>query len=404
MLATLGAAATSGCLRLTGQESGGDAGATTPETESGGETVAATPTAADATPTTDEGSDSASTVTLSERWSLDRGARYVWTDDGQFVTSEYEGVSLASPADGELWSDGIRENTGPNAGPPEFTPSEAFAATDDRLIVGFANPATDAGATFLAYDRSTGERLWRVDMPDDGLHSRAEGVAVVGDTVVVASADTGSDSDQEPLVYGVDRETGERRWETGTPDLTTGFVSGVVAYDGAVYVTQAFDGAYRLDPETGAVTGSRESMDVSVWGGTLHDGTLFSATGGEVVAYRLDGDDKWWSVPDVAGSRPRPTVDDDLVVVGTKTGYVYAIKTDSGTVRWRSRLDRAVRGVALSDSFVWVWAVGSTLAGYDRETGTLVYESDRSSDLVDLGAIGDTLLVGGGPATAYRID
>jgi len=406
MLATLGAVGTSGCLRLTDQESGGDSDATDLEAEAGGETATATSTAADATSTTDgegDGSDGAPAVTLSKRWSVDQQVRYVWADDGQFATSGYEGVSLASPADGTRWRDAFLNGDGP----PDLIASEAFAATDDRLIFGFTggnNAAPDAGAAFLAFDRTSGEQLWRVDMPDDGIHARAEGVAVAGDTVVVASDDTGSDSDQEPLVYGIDLETGERRWETGAPDLTTGFISGVVSHDGTVFVTQAYDGTHLLDPETGAVTGSREEMKVSVWGATPRGATLFDISGNEAAAYRLDGDGTRWSVPDIPDVRIPPTVDDDLVIVGTQTGYVYAIEADTGTVRWNSRLDRTVRGLAASDDHVWAWAVGSTLAGFDRSDGTLVYESQRASDLVDLSAVGDTLFVGGDPGTAYRIE
>jgi outer membrane protein assembly factor BamB len=412
MLATLGVVGTSGCLRLTDQESGGDADTPDPEVESGGETDTATSTAADATVTTDgegDGNDGAPTVTLSKRWSVDQQVRYVWTDDGEFVTTGYEGVSLASPADGTRWINEFLDGDGRdrNAGPPVLTMSEAFAATDDRLIFGFDggnDAAPDTGAAFLAFDRASGERLWRVDMPGDGSHGRAQGVTVVDDTVVIASDDNGSDTDQEPLVYGVDLETGERRWETGTPDLTTGFISGVAAHEGTVFVTQTYDGTYLLDPRTGAVTDYREQMKVSVWGGTARDGTLFDISGNEVTAYRLDGDGTRWSVPDVGSARIPPTVDDDLVIVATQTGYVHAIEADTGEVRWTSRLDRTVRGLAASDDHVWAWAVGSTLAGYDRENGTLVYESEQASDLVDLGAIGDTLVVGGDPGTAYRID
>jgi outer membrane protein assembly factor BamB len=399
MLATLGVVGTSGCLRFTDQGSGGGTTATTQPT--GG---ASTPTPAE------EGAGGGNTtgggdtpaVTLSERWRTDRQVRYVWTDDGQFATSGYDGVALASPDDGTVWGTDPQENGVPNA-----APSEAFAADGERLIFGFSTAGGDTsgpGATFVAYDRASGEQLWRVGMPDDSTHTVAEGVAVVGDTVVVGAADTGAAGDQDPLIYGVDRATGERRWETGASDLTTGFVSGVVAHDGTVYVTQAFDGTYLLDPDTGSVTDYRESMTVSVWGGTPHDGTLFTASGGEVAAYRLDDGATQWSVSDVGNSRPRPSVDDDLVVVGTRPGYVYAIETDTGTVRWNTRLDRAVRGVALSDTHVWVWAVGSTLAAYDRRNGALAYESSRNSDLVDLGVVDGTLLVGGGPATAYRIE
>jgi len=143
---------------------------------------------------------------------------------------------------------------------------------------------------------------------------------------------------------------------------------------------------------------------VSVWGATPRGATLFDISGNEAAAYRLDGDGTRWSVPDIPDVRIPPTVDDDLVIVGTQTGYVYAIEADTGTVRWNSRLDRTVRGLAASDDHVWAWAVGSTLAGFDRSDGTLVYESQRASDLVDLSAVGDTLFVGGDPGTAYRIE
>ena len=51
-----------------------------------------------------------------------------------------------------------------------------------------------------------------VGAPSDGKHNLAIGATVVDDVVVLAVSDYGTEDTLEPLVWGVDVETGETRW------------------------------------------------------------------------------------------------------------------------------------------------------------------------------------------------
>jgi outer membrane protein assembly factor BamB len=397
LLATVGLVGTGGCLRLQSGNAGGD-GASTPTAgtdDRGEETQTATDD--DGTATAGQGGG----VTLSEGWRSDESAEYVWNDGPTafFVDGE---LAAAATADGGVqW---VTEAPPPSGGTGNAV--ETFVADGERAIVGYsADTDTDEGAYFCAFDRTTGERLWTVAAPADGMHHAAEGVAIVDGTAVLAAADYGSSSDQTPVVYGVDAATGERAWTTTTPDVPAGFVSNVVGYGGSVHVVFGSEGARVLDPATGAVTGSRESMWTQMWTGAAREGTLYATWDGAVRAYDLETGEARWSSEGGGRGRIPPAVGADLVVAGTKTAFVTGFEVESGEQRWQARTDAPVVGVALSASHVWVTDEDGTLTCYRRGDGTMAGTWSLESDESDVAVVDATVVVGGeSGVTAHRIE
>jgi len=66
----------------------------------------------------------------------------------------------------------------------------------------------EAGSSFFAVDRFTGQEVWRVQA-DPGFFGPATSPVVVGNTVYVASNDT--------FIWAVDLQTGTLRWRTKSP-------------------------------------------------------------------------------------------------------------------------------------------------------------------------------------------
>ncbi|MFB6123935.1 MAG: PQQ-binding-like beta-propeller repeat protein [Haloferacaceae archaeon] len=411
LLATLGLLGTGGCLRLqqaeaSGAGTPGGTGETTPgETtqSTGGDTSS---NAGDATTGTSTGTASDGTgtdersVTLAEAWTADAGAEHVWADASAFFFSSYAAAGAASVADGLRWS------VDATSGEVDGSAVETFALDDERALFGFSPDSDgDAGAYFCAFDRASGENLWTLDAPADGAHHAAEGAALVDGTAVVAAADYGSQSDQTPIVYGVDAATGEELWRTGTPDVPAGFVSNVVAHDGAVVVVFGSQGGRVLDPSTGSVTATYDSMWTRMWTGYAHGGTLYAAWDGAARAYSLDDGTEKWSASGGGGrGRIPPAADGDLVVFGTKTSFVTAFDAESGERRWQQRTADPVYGVALSDGYAWAIDEGGTLTGFARDDGTNVHESAQGDADSDVAATDGVLLVGGETANAYRVE
>ncbi|WP_439028149.1 outer membrane protein assembly factor BamB family protein [Haloarchaeobius sp. DT45] len=387
VLATLGALATGGCLRL--QEADESATGSTAASQQAGDN------GGDAT---NGGDETVNQVSLSEQWRSDMFAANVWTTDGTFFFNGFDGAAAATPADGVMWSAGASATGSMTSG------ADAFATDGSHAVIGFSGGSgSDASAHFHGYDTGTGEELWQVDAPADGNHTVAEASAVVDGLAVVGAAAHGSGSDQTPVVYGIDIQTGEQVWETTVPALPNGFIADIIPHDGDLYVSFAWKGVRVVDPRSGSVSGTRDSIETGVWGSRLHDGVLYAPWDGAVVAYEFDGSSRWTT--DEGGDvRCRPAVDDELVVVGTKAGFVHAFATETGEKRWDARIDSQVSAIDMTSSHVWVAGEQGTVTAYTRDNGTLAHESTHDLSGGGLGVVNDTVFIGGNRSTAFRID
>lgn len=350
-------------------------------------------------------------VTLSESWTDEDGADHIRTNQGKFYYNESDYAANALSGRGVRWSVDVSYNG------VEKTGGEAALAIEGQYrIFGYSPSDPDKGAHFHAFDRS-GEEVWASGAPSDGKHNFAIGATVAGDIAVFGARQKGGelDGDQEPLVWGVDTETGETVWETGRP--THGFASlGYVgSHDGKIYIGWG-GGTKVLDGEDGSVIEAHDSWSISYapWGGStgqIHGETLFAyqpsfAPQSGVHAYPVGANGLSWSYSDSELGRPDapPAVDNSLVVVATDEGEIRALERSSGEERWNTSITGAVRSIETSGTHVWVADRGTGLTAYDRETGQLVHRSTKSIQRSDIAVASDVLLIGGETATAYTID
>jgi outer membrane protein assembly factor BamB len=213
------------------------------------------------------------------------------------------------------------------------------------------------GGTVYAYDESTGTLLW------NALVSGGEGAPAVSDDGVFVS--DGCES-----VVAFDRTTGAKLWETpsscdGSGD-TTPVVSGTT-----VYAIDTISGNLKLNAKTGAKLGSfigdlPPAFDGSL-GFVVSNGTLVAATGGLAsTAWTFVGDGRLGTAPFVTGG---------TVYVGSSEGNFYAVDEASGAAIWsenlgyplttKELLDREPRVAIAGAGGVVLVPAGSTLVAYE---------------------------------------
>lgn len=401
LLATVGAGVglggTSGCLRLTGDGNGTSGSGTT---------------ATDSQPT-DGGSVSgpAGEVTLTENWVGDPGIDFVWTEGESIYFNGYNGAGRASHGSGVKWEqdvtyEGFEDNFG----------ADAFAVDGQYVTFGFRpDPEVDdtLGSRFHTFDEATGEKAWAFSAPSDGKHNTAAGIANLDGTVVVAASSYGAASEQEPLVVGLDAESGEEQWRTDESTLPTGFVTYVGEYAGEVYVGMGYDGIRVLDPETGALARDEESWRVgrsfASSRGQIHGDTLFGVqrSGPEeessLAAYPLGSNGRGWAVTFDGTVTSGPVVDNSLVIIGTEAGQIYAFDRSNGEQMWSEQIDGSVGAIDMSALHVWVADMDTELTAYDRTDGTRLHRSTKPINGSDIAVSDDVLILGGNGIRGYAI-
>lgn len=358
-----------------------------------------------ATPNGETPDGESSQLTLSESWTDESGVDFIWTDDGKFYYNDYNYAAEASHGSGISWSnevthEGVEDNLG----------ADAFASQDRYAVFGYTpDPEGNeqAGAHFHAFDTVTGEELWVSDAPSDGKHNGAVGATVVDDIVVFATTDYGQLSEQEPLVWGVDIETGEQLWQTGNEILPTSYTRYLDSYDGTVYVSISGD-IHLLDGATGSLIETKDSWSVGRrWGkslGEIHGDTLFAVSGDTINAHPVGTGGLDWSTSETDVWFSAISVDNSLVVVGIENGDILALDRSSGDVQWEQSIPGAPHFIEPSGRHIWVADRETGLTAYDRETGRLLHRSTKPVNRDDIAVVNDVILLGGDAATAYDIE
>jgi outer membrane protein assembly factor BamB len=375
--------------------------------ETSSEKPSSTSTSSDGT-NTEDGSNE---VTLTESWTDENGVDNIWVREGTFYYNDYNYAAEASYGDGVTWSadttyDGFERNFG----------AQAFAADRRYAVFGYTPEVEEneeQGAHFHAYRRYDGEKAWTVGAPSDGNHKLAVGVAVVGDIAVLGVADYGEGNAKEPLVYGVDIETGEISWQADQSVLSGESITYLGSYDGNVYVGvrrlgEYTDGVQVLAGQTGTLIETHEGWAVGSAGldslGQIHGETLFACFGSYITAHPLGENSLSWPPSEFESRLRSLVVDNSLVVAGTESGGVYAFERGSGEPRWETSITNPVAATETTASHVWVGDTDIGLTAYDRESGELVHRSTKPVNGDDIAVADDELLLGGDTATAYNID
>ncbi len=228
--------------------------------------------------------------------------------------------------------------------PRDGTSSEP---TDEWLQ--FQADAAHTGATTAAGPDGGGRVRWWSDT--SGLST---GPVIENGTVYVGSGL------RNQSVFAFDRATGDRLWRATIGD---DIERALAVNDGTVYVSAS--GVYALDAETGDQVWT-ERVDTS-WGLAFTDDTVFAASGGGGPLAALEaktGEERWSrdvhtiTTPSVSGERIFAVGNDDLI----------AIDAGSGDTEWTESIDRAGGPPTVVDGTVFVGTRGDLFA-HDVATG-----------------------------------
>ena len=267
---------------------------------------------------------------LAHQWSVDFLAdptEMLVDHDDAFVVTPTQVTALGT-GEGQLrWKADVKD-------------AEPFVAADPTTVF------VAAGDGFEALDRKTGTSRWRAEIDDPADIGRTVGlVQVKGVEIAVATTEQGG-------IVGFDGATGEVRWSLDVE----GSPRGRVAVDNAtgsaaVLTTDGERTALRvLDAATGAVRWSkmleRDTSVPVVVAGTLVVGTSRDETHAAIVGLAIaDGSERWQvSASEGFEATTGPAVDGSTVVFVNRLGSVYAIRADSGKLRWRSEVPGPVSG------------------------------------------------------------
>jgi outer membrane protein assembly factor BamB len=294
------------------------------------------------------------------RWRTDRSARPTampLTDRGRVFTATPTGVARYDTESGEVrWSvsneaetwatpavgrgrvhvpqtdAGVEGVTAADATPALRTCETGEGGADwERALRGkwaFAPTATmetvfvQTDRTAYALDAETGAVDWRYDgltpPPRDAFHVRKDVTpAVAGDAVAFPSGES---------VVALDRESGERRWQSAV-----GGVASAPVYDGDALVVASLRGLERIDPGDGTTLWKRTGTFRNT--PAVGDDTVYVTDVDGMAAYRKSDGEQRWS-RDFGETWASPAVLADTVV-GCSTEETVAVRKGDGEVRWR---------------------------------------------------------------------
>ena len=390
--AGIGTVATAGCLRLTG---GSSQTATNTEGDTGEQDGSATTDPATSPPSDDTETSTPSDpdfeIELVPAWSGSSSS--VTAADGDFFFSGFRGLSRVRTDGTTVFSAEIADGYFASISP---TFRNALHADNTGVYVGAgATDEVDTGGRVYAFDPESGEERWLFEEPGDGLHDHIQGMTAIDGTVIYASESTGFSDEQEPIIRGVDAESGEEEWRI---QLSEGFVGGIVAYRDQLFVQGTGLSIYRRS--TQELLEERQLAGGSS-GPVADDKTLF-IPGGTVRALTLPYVDERWSVDTGRQVGSGASVGETGVFVGTEGGYVLGYDRETGEKLWESRVAGVVEHPPIvEDGVVWIASERGDLSAFDEESGTLLYEEEVASGFQF--TIQDSILNDDERDTAYEI-
>lgn len=296
--------------------------------------------------------------------------------------------------------------------------SAAGPETEGSNSVVVADIVAVGDVSVHAFDRATGAPRW-IFQPSTGDWPGQFDLATDGTTIYAGT--------ELARVYAIDARTGAQRWATAVDagDLTAKAfnptVAGGIVFVGVRRFTNPFTGAFvALDAATGAVLWRHEfqpdlpnGQDSGCLGRAVFfgDKAIVAADDGRIYAFdRATGAIAWVAprLPEIDGAPSllpgdeRPlTVSGDVVVAGSRSGYITGLSAETGAELWRStaNLGSAVYPLAGDAASAYVLYVGGQLVAFDVSNGAVRW---RAAPLL-LGSVvvDDTHIYGGNDDALY---
>ncbi|MFC3957140.1 PKD domain-containing protein [Halovivax cerinus] len=254
-------------------------------------------------------------------------------------------------------------------------PVETALGTDDVVVAGVGHTEGEEvydGSIVFGIDRETGETRWEsIDRGSSERH--VTDIQITGDTAVIVYVEPTNASNRE--LVGLDVETGEKRWQKERIEFTRW---GVTALNETVYF-QTRSSVHALDTETGETEWTAAPEE---------ERATFSATNGPLALTN----DTVFSVADC-----------EVPESGTQTGCAVAVDRATGTVRWvevtthrfMSRSDPPIPVVADGSLYVSVdYSADTDIVQFDAVTGeVLANETFNSGDSAAKQAVTSSRLI-----------
>lgn len=400
----LGTLATAGCLRLS---QGSD-------DQSSTETERKSPerTAIETEPQSDDAGSTSNSVRLDRTWRLSDLSGS--SSSSNVVAWPYGNSVLVGRTQREpdflrrVSADGTEVWRGADVPQSHTVYRSSIATSDEHVVVGFPGEgngtlqpdnATDEGALIHCYDSDSGELRWQTMMHPETYFVSSVGIDE-GGVVTVATDARGAAGIN---LYGLDAASGEQLWRRSelpvddTVDRTTDSVT-----NGPRFVIASFWGLFALDTSSGAVTDEYRSPDTPYFDLSLDDGDIYGTDTATAVRFDLDSFSGQWETELVGSGERNCEVGNDAVFVNDRDSYVYSFERETGSQRWRQRVDGGVVDLALTDEHLWVSDTTGAVRGYARESGevasepmTVTTKSSAAGEVVPLVGIDETLFVGG---------
>ncbi|WP_135364159.1 outer membrane protein assembly factor BamB family protein [Halosimplex halophilum] len=232
--------------------------------------------------------------------------------------------------------------------------------------------AANTGVVDTAAPDSPGRR-WRTRLdPAEG------GVAVAGDTVVVAARD----------VVALDRDDGEQRWSAdvgnslAAPPTATAETAYVPTWNGAggtergVVAVDLADGSERWR----AAPWTEVSAPLTLADGTLYAGNGLDET--EVTAIDADDGSELWRFEAGEHASTAAVADGTAFVCGGQRGVAYALDAESGEQLWRFEAsDEVWAAPTVQNGAVYVGARDGRVSALDPANGDELWHVDTGDPI-----------------------
>lgn len=369
-------AGTSGCLRMSDDESSATGQQTTETTALATDTATETATEqepTDAETTTQEsmeawptvGANNAGTGTaevtppageLTELWSVDLESNVgtpVVANETVYAAGESDIRALEAATGEERWRYGVGRSQG---SPPTVAEEVVYASPGDGFL----------------YAIEAGEFVWSTSVSDVGMATRYGSPRVHDDTVV---------AQDKYIVGGYDRATGDERWRHSLQN----YITGIAVRDGTAFVAAAAGGkaVSAFDVQSGERRWTYDGLNGS-HAPTVVDGTVYGGSHYYMFALDAASGEREWKA-EVNGVAPAsPAIADGSIYALEESGDLFEAATDSGEIRWRTSLWDAptngvpgISGPALVDGTLYVGTRDGRALAVNADDGAV----ERTFDL-----------------------
>ncbi|MFB3049572.1 MAG: PQQ-binding-like beta-propeller repeat protein [Acidimicrobiia bacterium] len=265
--------------------------------------------------------------------------------------------------------------------------NKSRSVLDDGVLylVGFDN-------RLYAFDSGSGAIVWERDLEERG--PGLVEVAISQEAIFIRDVTLGpGDDDLASSIAAFDRITGDELWRVRLDQRTEGLARNPAYGEGVVVYGAEEVGMIGADPETGTTLWTFPVAVLNAAGAaTVADGVVyFGARDGIVYALDAASGTEIWRVPtrpSSFGVTSSPAVVDGVVYFGSDSGQVMAVRATSGDVIWETDMS-PVGGIpsspAVGDGKVFFGIIGATqsapagLFALDAATGTEVWSDVRPS-------------------------